>query len=1408
MRHGRIRYELRRAVGQPVLPTNPSRTDRLTAQGPPLLTHVLRYGKLGTTTIACGLLFATVTASSGQIATDGSLGTAGAMTLTGPDFQIGAHLGQTICNPTNTSCNVFHSFSEFNVNTGQTATFMGPVGIDPGAVNNVLSRVTGGSLSNVNGLLRTSAMPNANFFLMNPNGVVFGPGAQLDVGGSFVVTTANELRLADGQLFASDPATNPGSDALLTTAAPSAFGFLSPAPAGVEVDQSVLEVTPSKAVTVVGGDITVRSGTITAPGGRVNLVAGASPGEVQLDATNIEAASPTDTFTEKADVTLSSQATINVDGDLSGRIEVSGGSLHFNEASTVSAEGQGTIPDGGIELQLSHTLAMTDASSINVGPSGPSGAGGIRIEADQVSMGVTDGEVCASLAAAGQSCIPSILSINSSQGRGGDIQIQASSMSISPGMVWAIHLAPGEGRGGNIDIDLTGSLSLEAGDIFSFSFSDSVEATGHTHIKASDVTLASASRIFVSTLGESEGGRIDIHADSMVVTGLDTQISSLTADSGAGGDIQIQVSDLTVQDTAVISAFADSSGPGGEIKINALEHVLIDSGNVTTSSDGTGPGGNIEIDTPDLIVQNDSFIASITNESSSAPGGDIVFNVEGMLVTHEDALIQAQTRGSGLGGSIAINASTVTLEDGAQLSTGTWGLAQGGQIDIQANGQVTLADNALIVAGDQSVAEGAMAGDIVIESADLELRRGSHIQTQANGPGTGGDIVVIAPHILIRGGEEIEHASIIETIVDSGGQGGDIDLHTVDLEILPGGTIETLAVRPGNGGDIEIHADRILIDAEGGILPAGIMGGSFEEGGTSGSVTISTGRLDLLSGGLIFTGSSTQGDSGHIDITARHIRIDQVVESFFATGLFTRTEGRAAAGVGGAITVTTDTLELANGGQINASSLSQGQAGGVTINAADVWIDGEGSIITTQALARPIRGADLSLTLDLTHPAVVDLTAVLESPTGTRVVLFSELDVRSGLEDVRDVTFNDRGRVTSDRGIAFFTGMFGPSDPFSTFIDEPTNGVWTLEITDGFAPSDGSLEAWSLTVGDLVFDSSDLGQTITDTAVVRSIVLVDAGLGATIETAFESGAGDGGDVVMNVGSLELSHGGAVSASTEGTGSGGNVIITAEDFLAFAGGRVESVSTDLGPAGGVVVLASQGVTLRDHAVIATSGDRSDAGDISITSATSIDVYDSRISTEAGANGGDIKLTAPDRVRIVDSTITGRAGEDGGRIEIDPRFVILQSSVIDGRAEGQPVQVVIDPNASFLNSDSQILTTAASLPPELDLSGGLSSFPIFLMASSQVQLDPGCAVRFAGNLSYFTRQGQGGLPLSIDGWVPVIDLVRFRSGSSSGETRDRPGMAENAPGQAPRDQSPQKRSPSPQRRRAGLPRLGHR
>ncbi|NJL58794.1 MAG: filamentous hemagglutinin N-terminal domain-containing protein [Desulfobacteraceae bacterium] len=170
---------------------------------------------------------------------DGTIGNTSKIELPGPNYNIRPEYGKQA------GSNLFHSFEQFNIHKGESATFSGT-----DSVKNIISRVTGGSASWIDGKL-ASTIPNADMYFLNPFGVMFGSNASLDLGGSFHVSTADYLKMGDNERFYSKPLANE----ILSIAAPSAFGFLNDKPGSISAEGSFLSVPTGKTASFIGGDI-------------------------------------------------------------------------------------------------------------------------------------------------------------------------------------------------------------------------------------------------------------------------------------------------------------------------------------------------------------------------------------------------------------------------------------------------------------------------------------------------------------------------------------------------------------------------------------------------------------------------------------------------------------------------------------------------------------------------------------------------------------------------------------------------------------------------------------------------------------------------------------------------------------------------------------------------------------------------------------------------------------------------------------------------------------------------------------------------------------------------------------------------------------------------------------------------
>ncbi|NJM58087.1 MAG: filamentous hemagglutinin N-terminal domain-containing protein, partial [Synechococcales cyanobacterium RU_4_20] len=195
------------------------------------------------------------------ITLDSSLGSARILG-NGPNYLIQQADGTTV------GRNLFHSLGRFNLATGEQVGFQSSA-----IIRNILARVVGGSVSSIDGLIFTES-PAVNFFLINPAGIVFGPNAQLDIGGTtrgdFTATTLDAIVWPDGSRF---DAINPGNaqPLLRIVGDPSGFGITSRPIPGISVNEGVLRVSDTQNLRLLGGEVVVNRGRLVALGGRVEL---------------------------------------------------------------------------------------------------------------------------------------------------------------------------------------------------------------------------------------------------------------------------------------------------------------------------------------------------------------------------------------------------------------------------------------------------------------------------------------------------------------------------------------------------------------------------------------------------------------------------------------------------------------------------------------------------------------------------------------------------------------------------------------------------------------------------------------------------------------------------------------------------------------------------------------------------------------------------------------------------------------------------------------------------------------------------------------------------------------------------------------------------------------------------------
>lgn len=539
--------------------------------------------------------------------------------------------------------NLFHSFSQFSVPTGGQAIFN-----NPGTIQNILTRVTGTTLSTLDGLIQANG--TANLFLLNPNGIVFGPNARLQLGGSFVASTANAIQFGNQGFFS---ATNPESPDLLTVQ-PSALWF-NQQPVGRIENRSVatvagdvvgLQVPNGRSIVLVGGEIEIAGGRLTTFGGQVEL-ASAKSGVVGL----------------------------TVDGDrwqLQVPDSVERSNISFTNATRVRTFAGG----GGSINTYSQNLTITGGSRLSTGIvagfTGNRQAGDLRLQAigDIVIQGTGSGQTNA---------VENFVDTGTI-GNSGNVYIAGRSLVVAQGAIIRSSTF-GQGNAGNVLVEVRDLVSVDGaltgGVPSNTGVLSNVERTGigrggNIQIVAGSIEVLNGAQLQALIRGVGDGGDVILQArDRTTISGIAGTTRSLVGTStlltgrGNSGKIEITTGSLAITNNGRLSSTSFNFGNAGDILIQAREHVNFDTLGTAFSSvdfNGQGQGGDIYVTARSLSLSRESGLISVTGARSDA--GNIVIDVQ------DQVSLEATSRIS----SGALPPVTLPTRDG-----------NGGNIEITAN---------------------------------------------------------------------------------------------------------------------------------------------------------------------------------------------------------------------------------------------------------------------------------------------------------------------------------------------------------------------------------------------------------------------------------------------------------------------------------------------------------------------------------------------------------------------------------------------------------------------------------------------------------------------------------------------------------------------------------------------------
>ena len=691
-------------------------------------------GKCWGKVLVIGLSFVVSLSVAGQIATDGTVGPA--VSLDGLDVTVAQDLGAR------RGDNLFHSFQTFNIQTGGSATFTGA-----NDIANVISRVTGGEVSTIDGTLR-SEIGQADFFIINPAGVVFGPGAQVDVPASFHVSTAEELRFSDGAVY---NAVNPETSTL-TMATPEAYGFLGQRRGAVIVDQAELSFQPESTVSIVAGDFTLQGGEVISRGSGINIVAQGDTAET----VPINGEAPA---TATGDFTVTSSPTqVSSDGSV-----VKGGKIFADNDSA----GKIKIVAGNIKIEHDGEISISTFSQGN--------PGSIEVTAKNLEI-VGGGKISAS---------------NDSFGNSGSVTLKTGWLLID-GTGSSIESKAGEFDSGTIEVTADNVVIRNGGTISTQNTAQGVVENGN----AGTVRLTVEDRLLIDNKG-----LIDNTGFMAARTGITS-----TAFEGNAGTIDITASILEIFNGGTVLSSTFGTGSAGSVMVRAHNRVVIDNNSVEGfflndgivsqsgdfASDGSlGLPGTVEIVTGDLEIRDGGRI-SIANLSfqpaevlqSAERGGPLLRIVADTLLLTGGSSITSQAFGNDAGPIEITVHQHLILNASSRITTEVSNLDRNGRnIPVEQRPEAT-------------------AGPITV-NGDMLILRDSQITTATNSEsGNGGDIT-LAPEVLVLEGGFIQANAV-------SGQGGNISINT-DVFLADTGTVligggERLSFQPGGPNVIQAVA--------------------------------------------------------------------------------------------------------------------------------------------------------------------------------------------------------------------------------------------------------------------------------------------------------------------------------------------------------------------------------------------------------------------------------------------------------------------------------------------------------------------------------------------------------------------------------------------------------------------------
>lgn len=1288
-----------------------------------------------------------------EVVTDGSLGAQ--VNLLGPDFQIGEQLGSRQGN------NLFHSFQRFNIANQQSATFTGD-----SAIENVVSRVTGGQVSLINGLLK-SEIGQADFYFINPAGIVFGANAQVDVPAAFYMSTAARLNFADGSQFET---LNPDSSQL-TMATPESFGFTSEQTGRINMTANGLVFKPGQKVSFSSHSMNIGQANITGTDIQLQLFANGNQ-EQTLELQTLpdhSLAGDINIVESDIDITGNGNEQLHI---RAGNLTMNRSTLFIDNSSSLDHQAEHSVDIRAEQFSLDGSLLTSEALD-----SGRAGDMSIHVD-DQFNI-LNGSLVSASTFATGDA---------------GNIEISAKNIELnrqgSSGLttVSSSALTDSTGNAGSINIDVSESLLILNGGVISSSTRGQGDA-GLVDITSADLRIDgqgsnNLTLISSSSLEDSTGaaGVVSINSSESIQVINEGQINSDTFSEGDAGDVLITAGNADVSAGGQISSSTFSAGDAGLVQLQA-NSLIVDGQNsqsltaVISSAehDSTGVAGavNISVDT-DVSVLNKAQISSDTFGSGDA--GDISINANGLLTVARAGQISSSTHGIGNAGVINIQSGEI-LVDGNQLPqfTGIYSATFPGSagdadlVNITVDGLLRLIDGGAIGTG--AFGQGN-AGAVTIKASDIEIS-GSSLATESvisssvfkGSSGEAGSVEIEANNL------SLSEQGQISSDTEVAGDAGNVSIQLAEsLRVTSGGQIRSVTEAAGNAGTVEVSANEILIDSENGMHLTGISSTAIQgASGDAGLISIQTqGNLSLSnSRTLINSDTFGAGNAGIVDVNSM---ADINLASNARISSSTH-------GIGSAGDVNLDaalSVNITSGAQVLSQTNDAGEAGIVNIKSTDLLVDGlsEQLLTTISSTAEFGSTGDAGLVLinssdsvQLLNGGEISSNTVGTGDAGNIDINTMQLTVTNSAEISSSTrSGGDAGLVEIDAGNILidgeqtnqFTGVFSVAFPGSTGnADSVVINNDSLTLTNG-----GVIASATYGMGDGGFVDIKANQILID-GNRRSLA---TGISSS---ALEQASGMAGSVNIESSQIELVNGGKINSDTEVVGDAGSVILQVSDLLSIqSGSQISSTTSGSGDAGEVEITSSQLLidgadSIRSTGISSTALPNSsgNAGFISINNKDVLIRNSGQINTDTLSSGdaGNIELTVENQLSLRNggkiSSNTANAGT-AGFVSVSADKIIASgnplnntgiTSIATEGSTGNAGTIEISSQSSIdLLNNAEIISDTFGSGDAGDISVNASSASLTVTASSQVSSstwDQGSAGNVNIDTASVTVDGEG-------------------------------------------------------------------